>query len=53
MFSNGIAHEHQKAFVMELCEVAQQSQIIPTATKVVAEYLAKWSECCTGKFCLQ
>ena len=50
MFSNGVAHDQQKAFVMNICEVAQKAKIIPAAIKVIKEYLTKWDELSSSEY---
>lgn len=42
MFANGIPHEKQKAFLIQLCKVAQQGKIFETSVKLVREYSTIW-----------
>ena len=42
MFSNGVPHEKQKTFLMQICKIAQESKIFETSVKVVKEYCTIW-----------
>lgn len=42
MFANGIPHEKQKAFLMQLCKIAQQGKIFETSVKLLREYSTLW-----------
>ncbi|KAJ7339349.1 hypothetical protein OS493_005743 [Desmophyllum pertusum] len=42
MFSNGIPHEKQKTFLLQICEIAQQSKIFETSVKIIKEYSTIW-----------
>ena len=42
MFSNGVPHENQKTFLMQICKIAQQSKIFETSVKLVKEYCTIW-----------
>ena len=44
MFSNGVAHEKQKTFLMQICKIAQKTKILPIAAKFVEEYSRKWHD---------
>jgi len=42
MFSNGVPHENQKTFLMQICKIAQQSTIFETSVKLIKEYSTIW-----------
>ncbi|KAL9988425.1 hypothetical protein ACROYT_G002868 [Oculina patagonica] len=42
MFSNGVAHEKQKTFLMQICKIAQQSKIFEKSVKLIKEYSTIW-----------
>lgn len=42
MFSNGVAHEKQKTFLLQICKIAQQSKIFETTLKLIKEYSTRW-----------
>lgn len=42
MFSNGIPHEKQKTFLMQICKIAQESKIFDTSLKLIREYSTSW-----------
>lgn len=42
MFSNGIPHQKQKAFLVQICKIAQRSKIFDTSLKLVKEYSTIW-----------
>ena len=42
MFSNGIPHEKQKTFLIQICKIAQQSKIFDASVKLFKEYCNTW-----------
>ena len=49
MFSNDGPHEIKKAFLMKICEIAQESKIFHTSLKLVKEYCTIWQN--AGNIC--
>jgi len=50
MFSNGVPHENQKTFLMQICKIAQQSKIFETSVKLIKEYSTIWLNAGNIKF---
>lgn len=50
MFSNGVPHENQKTFLMQICKIAQQSKIFETSVKLIKEYCTIWLNAGNIKF---
>lgn len=48
MFSNGIPHQKQKAFLVQICKIAQRSKIGDTSLKLIKEYSRNWEK--AGKY---
>lgn len=48
MFSNGIPHQKQKAFLVQICKIAQRSKIFDTSLKLIKEYSRNWEK--AGKY---
>ncbi|XP_029184932.2 allene oxide synthase, chloroplastic-like isoform X2 [Acropora millepora] len=44
MFSNGIPHQKQKAFLVQICKIAQRSKIFDTSLKLIKEYSRNWEK---------
>nr|QJI54761.1 cytochrome CYP443C1 [Nematostella vectensis] len=44
IFTNDTPHERQKAFLMKICQTAQEAQILPTTQRVVTQYLERWGK---------
>ena len=42
MFSNGIPHEKQKTFLIQICKLAQESRIFDASLKLFKEYAKIW-----------
>ena len=42
MFSNGVPHENQKTFLMQICKIAQESKVFETSVKLIKEYSTIW-----------
>ncbi|KAK3739600.1 hypothetical protein QZH41_011218, partial [Actinostola sp. cb2023] len=42
IFTNGIKHELQKAFLMKVCQIAQKADVLDTTKTIVPEYLERW-----------
>ena len=42
MFSNGVPHEKQKTFLMQICKIAQRNKIFETSIRIFKEYSKIW-----------